>query len=169
MTMTILKGGALRMLAILGMLAVVLVAACGGAGTEAAVETTTIQSTGTSTSVASTSTSVASTSTTTSTTIPPATTTVLAANADGWGRVPHDETVFGGSKYQTMWSVVAGGPGLVAVGNNSSGGRWDAAVWTSPDGLTWARVPHDEAVFGGNNDQGIWSMVAVGSELVAVG
>jgi len=54
-----------------------------------------------------------------------------------------------------MVSVTVGGPGLVAVGfdrtpDNDEG---DAAVWTSPDGLTWSRVDHDEAVFGGGSRQ----------------
>ena len=37
----------------------------------------------------------------------------------------------------------------VVVGVDGSGGDWDAAAWTSPDGLAWSRVPHDEPVFGG--------------------
>ena len=41
-----------------------------------------------------------------------------------WDRVPHDEDLFGGVE---MWSVAAGGPGLVAVGSDGP----DAAVWTS--------------------------------------
>jgi hypothetical protein len=39
----------------------------------------------------------------------------------------------------------------------------------SPDGLTWTRVPHDEAVFGGIDAQAMMSIAAAGSELVAVG
>ena len=58
-----------------------------------------------------------------------------------WGRVPDDGAVFGGGATPgpgpEMNSVVAGGPGLVAVGYNSGG----AAVWTSTDGLIWERVP----------------------------
>jgi hypothetical protein len=86
-----------------------------------------------------------------------------------WTRVPHDETVFGGSGRQSMVSAVAGGPGLVAVGNDYSEDDWenDAAVWTSPDGLTWARVPHDEEVFGAG--QRMSSVVVGGLGLVAVG
>jgi len=48
-------------------------------------------------------------------------------------------------------------------------GGGDAAVWTSPDGVTWARVTHDEAVFGGDGNQWMVSVVAVGPGLVAVG
>ncbi len=70
---------------------------------------------------------------------------------------------------QLMHSVTAGGPGLVAVGWDESGGDSDAAVWTSPDGITWSRVPHDEAVFGGEADAGMSTVTAGGPGLVAVG
>lgn len=66
-----------------------------------------------------------------------------------WAGVPHDETVFGGTDSQAMWSVVAGSSGLVAVGHEPSASGSDAAVWTSPDGSTWSRVPHDQEVCGG--------------------
>jgi len=93
-----------------------------------------------------------------------------------WSRVPYDEAVFGGELGvrfggAAMSSVTVGGPGLVAVG--SYGSPRVAAVWTSPDGITWSRVPHDEAVFGGEDDgyygQSMSSVTAGGSGLVAVG
>ncbi len=84
--------------------------------------------------------------------------------------------------------VTAGGPGLVAVGSGSvpEGQPVEvvthartAAVWTSPDGETWTRVPHDPDVFGsgvhdrsGDGLVGDWSMEAVtvgGPGLIAVG
>jgi hypothetical protein len=93
-----------------------------------------------------------------------------------WSRVRHDEAVFGGA---SMWSVTIGGPGLVAVGvdgvgdsgidQDSAPGDRDAAVWTSVDGITWSRVPHDEVVFGGANDQGMLDVTVGGPGLVAVG
>jgi hypothetical protein len=159
-----------------------------------------------------------------------------------WTRVPHDEAVFGGEGAQIPWSVTAGGPGLVAVGEDGAGaavwtsvdgfdwvqvsddeaifsatygsdfatdsrvyqpppagaglamneviavghglvavggptydhrgpidGVLGAAVWTSPDGITWSRVPHDTAVFGGTGEIGISSVTTAGSNLVAVG
>jgi hypothetical protein len=85
-----------------------------------------------------------------------------------WSRVPHDEAVFGGEGAPLMFDVTVGGPGLVAVGSVLIDG-WsvtDAAVWTSVDGLTWSRVPHDEAVFGGARMSGV---TAGGPGLVAVG
>ena len=86
-----------------------------------------------------------------------------------WSRVPHDEAVFGGDGYQEMLSVTAGGPGLVAVGGEAKRTGVAAAVWTSPDGIIWSRVPHDEAVFGGDGDEMMWSVTAGGPGLVAVG
>jgi hypothetical protein len=86
-----------------------------------------------------------------------------------WLRVPSDEAAFGGSGDQMMSAVVAGGPGLVAVGHDDAGEDEDAAVWTSPDGLVWSRVPHDEAVFGSGHEQMMSSVAVGGPGLVAVG
>jgi hypothetical protein len=86
-----------------------------------------------------------------------------------WSRVARDEGVFGGNETQTMRSVMALDRGFVAVGNDSSGGDFDAAVWTSPDGVEWSRVPHDEEVFGGDGNQQMDSIAAAASGLVAVG
>ena len=99
-----------------------------------------------------------------------------------WSRVPHDEGIFGGPSEQSMASVTVGGPGLVAVGRTSAelpnlgrgrSERFDAAVWTSPDGLIWTRVPHDEEVFArsgtANYNETMLSVVAGGPGLVAVG
>jgi hypothetical protein len=68
-----------------------------------------------------------------------------------------------------MQSVAAGGPGFVAVGIDMSGGDYDAAVWTSADGLGWNRVPHDEATFGGVGDQWVSDVVAGDLGVIAVG
>jgi hypothetical protein len=96
---------------------------------------------------------------------------VVWTSVDGiaWSRVAHDEQAFGGAGTQQMRSVTAGGPGLVGVGYDESGGDADAAVWTSADGITWTRVPHDEELFGGEETQQMWSVTAGGPGLVAVG
>ncbi|MEE8407790.1 MAG: hypothetical protein V3S32_11660 [Acidimicrobiia bacterium] len=102
---------------------------------------------------------------------------VVWTSTDGitWSRVPHDETIFGGPQRQTMYDVVAGGPGLVAVGREGDERPWDnsddnaAAVWTSVDGITWNRVPHDETVFGTGGNPVMLSVTAGGPGLVAVG
>ena len=92
-----------------------------------------------------------------------------------WSRVPHDEAVFGGVGGQGMRSVTVGGPGLVAVGFDQpgddvpSGRARDAAVWTSVDGATWSRVPHDVTLFGGTGNQRMYEVTAAGAGLVAVG
>ena len=51
-----------------------------------------------------------------------------SADGSSWQRITHDETVFGGDDKQSMRSVAAGGPGLVAVGSGGGAG----AVWTCP-------------------------------------
>jgi hypothetical protein len=64
-----------------------------------------------------------------------------------------------------MSSVTVGGPGLVAVGAY----RFfvpDAVIWTSADGITWARVPHDESLF---NAAEMTSVTSGGLGVVAVG
>ena len=92
-----------------------------------------------------------------------------------WSRVPDDDTALGGAGGQSMLSVTVGGPGLVAVGSEASSvnGFSDAAVWTSVDGITWTRVPDDDAVFGDTGDelshQWILAVTAGGPGLVAVG
>ena len=151
-----------------------------GCTVDRTVETTTTSEpriTTTATSQAPTSAPVTTATTTT-------TTTTVPQLGLTWSRVTHDPAVFGDSSYsQGMKGVVAGGPGLVAVGSDESSGDYgypdrDAAVWTSVDGLTWTRVPHDEAVFGGscpqnsygtNCSQGMYAVVAGGPGLVAVG
>ena len=65
---------------------------------------------------------------------------------------------------------------MVAVGEEevAEGGATHAAVWTSPDGLSWSRVPHDDFVFGfggyrGDGKVNTRSTSAVGTSLVVVG
>jgi actin-like ATPase involved in cell morphogenesis len=100
---------------------------------------------------------------------PSATSPPASAGLTGWARVPADPAVFGGPGQQSMTRVIAGGPGLIAVGSSSNGGDQDAAVWTSADGDHWARVPDDPAIFGGAGEQNMNSVVAVGSTVIAVG
>jgi hypothetical protein len=92
-----------------------------------------------------------------------------------WSRIPHDEALFGGAR---MSGVTVGGPGLVVVGSDGAGVGVDqdappldrvAAVWTSVDGITWSRVTHDEAVFGGVDNQEMWDVTVGGPGLVTVG
>ncbi len=65
--------------------------------------------------------------------------------------------------------MAATGSGFVAAGDDHLVGNWDAAVWFSPDGVTWLRVPHVGPVFGGAGNQSMWDVTTVGTDLVAVG
>jgi hypothetical protein len=83
-----------------------------------------------------------------------------------WSRVSHDEAVFGGPGDQEMSDVTLGGPGLVAVGHDSTTG---AAVWTSADGIIWSRVPPGDSVPSVDREDSMNSITAGGPGLVAVG
>jgi hypothetical protein len=101
----------------------------------------------------------------------PTTATTLPAETlspSGWSRVPHDVDVFGEA---WMLSVVASGPGLVAVGwtgTSPDEGHVDgeAAVWTSADGITWELSPNQGDGF---TDGQMVSVIAGGPGFVAVG
>ena len=70
--------------------------------------------------------------------------------------------------------ALVGGPGLVAVGydwppdTDLPQGPFHAAVWTSPDGITWTRVLDSQAAFVGVYTR-MFSVTVAGSGLVAVG
>jgi hypothetical protein len=99
-----------------------------------------------------------------------------------WLRVAHDESVFGSDTGvgTGMSSVIAGGPGLVAVGGidwspNQPMDFWrlvrsEASVWTSVDGVTWSRdTAIADADGGGTGGTGMASVTTGGPGLVAVG
>ncbi len=73
------------------------------------------------------------------------------------------------SERKQIEDVVAGGPGLVAVGSVFEDGGGRPAVWTSVDGKSWIRVPHNDAVFGGSEDLTIRRVVQADAGLVAFG
>ena len=93
----------------------------------------------------------------------------ISPDGVAWTRVADDGAIFGGASYQEMWGVGADGPGVVAVGYDASGRDVAAAVWVSADGITWSRVAHDEAVFGGPGDQDMAAVARLGDRLVVVG
>jgi hypothetical protein len=68
-----------------------------------------------------------------------------------------------------MNRVIAGGPGLIAVGAASNGNDLDAAVWTSTDGTSWQQVPDRSGVFGGAHEQYMNSVVEAEGLFVGVG
>lgn len=85
--------------------------------------------------------------------------------------VPDDPVAFDEPGGQAMRSVVAGGPGLVAVGydDDAEGREGVAVVWTSTDGREWSPVPDDAQVFDETRSQLMRSVVAAQPGLVAVG
>ena len=93
-------------------------------------------------------------STVTPTTVPPTTTgpvdTTIASLLTTWTRVPHDDAIFGdGSMGVSINDLTLGNNGLVAVGTVLwQDGSSQGAAWISPDGDSWLRVPHDDALFG---------------------
>jgi hypothetical protein len=91
-----------------------------------------------------------------------------------WSRVAHDEAVFG--LRGSMDGVAVAEIGLVAVGSEwpehgtyGSALDFDAAVWTSVDGITWSRVPHDESALGGDGWQFMRGVFVGDPGLVAFG
>jgi len=80
-----------------------------------------------------------------------------------------DQAALGGPDNQTMNDVVAGGPGLVAVGEEETPDGYDGVVWVSENGRDWSRVADPDGVFGGPGWQDIRSVVTGGPGLVAVG
>ena len=104
------------------------------------------------------------------TTVPAATVVpVVPATPMTWERID-DPVVFGGDGVIRLMTDIAVRDGVaVAVGADGDGVFFDAAVWYSTDGVTWNRVPHDEAVFGGDGHQRMNSVVALESGFLAVG
>ena len=95
--------------------------------------------------------------------------TEIAPVGTYWQRVPHDDASFGGDGDQVPSDVTAGGPGFVAVGNDSLGSHVQPAVWTSADGAGWQRV--EGGVEATDADQAVRfnAVVANTDTVVAVG
>jgi hypothetical protein len=92
-----------------------------------------------------------------------------------WTQVT-DSGAFGGAGNQWMDAVTSGPGGLVAVGTSyAEAGGARGAVWFSADGVTWTRVPNDDAVFAAMIDGGdestmnLFDVAAFGPGYVAVG
>lgn len=84
-----------------------------------------------------------------------------------WQRVSSPS--FSTSPAQEITAVVTFAGTLVAGGAATENGTDAAAVWTSPDGVTWTRVPHDEATFGGAGGDSVTLMLVVGDGILALG
>jgi hypothetical protein len=103
-----------------------------------------------------------------------------AAELMAWERIPPQDSLGAGdsSRQFFLHAVAAGGPGLIGAGQvRPASGLSEgspvpggvAAVWRTADGITWDRVPHDEAVFGGEGGSLILDLEAGGPGFVAVG
>ena len=93
---------------------------------------------------------------------------VIWHSSDGvnWQRVYQHKPEF-----QNQWleEIVIADFGWFAVGTESFGDQGQAAVWLSPDGLTWSQVALSERVFGGAGVQAMLAITAGGPGLVAAG
>lgn len=80
-----------------------------------------------------------------------------------WRRVDSDEGTFGpGARLR----AIAASDSMLVIGGSVGG---SAALWTSTDRMTWQRVPHDKAVFGGPGDQQVTAIVPWRDGFVAAG
>ena len=83
-----------------------------------------------------------------------------------WERARGTSAVFGEKGGRTaINAVVAGGPGLVAVGYESP----YAAVWTSANGLSWERAAKGDPALAGRGIEGMSAIAVAGPGFVAVG
>lgn len=87
-----------------------------------------------------------------------------------WLRIPEVGDMFGDQNNQVMNHVAAFGDGFVAVGIEKTDVEIRGAVWISPNGVAWQRVPHSEEVFGGlTRYVSLEDVQVVGESLLAVG
>lgn len=91
----------------------------------------------------------------------------LSLDAATWRRV--DSPAFAASPAQEIAAVTGFRGGIVAGGAATEDGTDAAAVWTSPDGDNWERVPHDEATFGGAGGDAITVLLPAGDGILALG
>lgn len=102
----------------------------------------------------------------------------LSPDGSGWTRVD-DQPALGGDGEQHITGMVSTEHGLVAVGGSGvyeriyflgrgAEIRTEAAVWFSPDGLTWTRVD-DPLALSGVGDRMMYGVTTWGSTIVAVG
>jgi predicted Ser/Thr protein kinase len=84
-----------------------------------------------------------------------------------WEQVADPQHVFDGPNGQLIVQVLPVGSGVLAFGFNDELGNRFAAVWTSPDGRRWDRVPGES--FGRSGDHRIENVTDFGERLVAVG
>lgn len=92
---------------------------------------------------------------------------LVSEDGESWIRIPPDTTAF--PPDATPEAVTNGGPGYVAVGEYATveSPKDQAAIWTSPDGISWTRV--EQELGEGYEFSNIGDIVNTGSVLVAIG
>jgi hypothetical protein len=84
-----------------------------------------------------------------------------------WTQVTDTQGVLDGPNDQSIAQVMPVDGEVLAFGFNAETGNEYAAVWTSPDGRAWSRVPGES--FGRSGDHRIENATDFGGRLVAVG
>ena len=93
-----------------------------------------------------------------------------STNGVDWVRARDPQNALGGDGSQRIHDVVAGGPGLIAVGDtNLAGEGWNAEIWVSTDGDVWDRLEEPGAGLSGAGDQLLNVVEAGPDDLVAAG
>ncbi|NNL98507.1 MAG: hypothetical protein HKO63_09920, partial [Acidimicrobiia bacterium] len=80
-----------------------------------------------------------------------------------WDRIPPDVSGLDGPGGYMIHDLTRGGPGYIAVGAALEEGQTAAAVWVSPDGISWNRVDSPSFV-----DEAMFAVSAADSGIVAV-
>jgi hypothetical protein len=90
---------------------------------------------------------------------------------DGWAAAPIGPggAGLGGPNGQTVEAAVQGDGVTVAVGWATDHGGTDAAAWAANDPKQWARSPHRESVFGGDQAQRMLAVTMKDGVALAVG
>lgn len=94
----------------------------------------------------------------------------VSSNGESWERLDLPEEVVGGPGDQIMTDVVAGPPGVIALGTDTPNVDADpdeeilelSVVWFSPDGLEWQRLTNP-------TDGDLGSVTTFGSGFIAIG
>ena len=92
-------------------------------------------------------------------------------STDGWTwqRVTVEEQTLVSDHSATMVDAAVYDGLVVAVGHERADAAPYAAVWTSPDGVTWTRIPYDPIVFAGDGEYRMASVTAHDQGILAVG
>lgn len=99
---------------------------------------------------------------------------VVWTSADGrdWTRVSDPSGLFGGAGDQIMYAVLSTPVGIVAAGSEVLEPEWDAAVWTSIDGISWMRLSGDTPAMyalADIGDQEIKALIQTETGVLALG